>query len=181
MAVAISAVAFTASITSSSADSSFSHNEAEFASNGGNILYLASAIALPYLSHEKDGESQGIRSVDALGTSLIFTEILKDATHEKRPDSNAHDSFPSGHTDAAFAVATVESRFYPKQAPYWFLGATAIGASRLQLDRHHLQDVLVGAALGYGTAEWELSQRHGQVLGPFITPEGSGLTVSFHL
>jgi membrane-associated phospholipid phosphatase len=157
------------------------HQEAKFASGTGNVIFLAGAVALPMLSHEADGKSEAIRSVDSLGTSLAIVEILKDTTREKRPDTNTHDSFPSGHADAAFAAATIESRFYPKQAGWWYAGATLISASRLQLNRHHLQDVLVGAGLGYGTSVLELSQRHGLILGPFITPQGSGVTVSIGL
>jgi membrane-associated phospholipid phosphatase len=161
--------------------SGFFHQEAEFASNSGNIIYLAGAVALPVLAREQNGKSAAIRTADSLGTSVAIAELLKDVTHEERPDSTAHDSFPSGHATAAFAVATVESRFYPSQTPYWFLGAAAISTSRLQLNRHHLQDVLAGAALGYGTSELEISQRHGLLLAPFITPQGSGISVSFSL
>jgi hypothetical protein len=161
--------------------SGFFHQEAQFASNSGNIIYLAGAIALPMLSREQDGKSAAIRTTDSLATSVAIAELLKVTTREKRPDSNEHDSFPSGHATAAFAVATVESRFYPHQAPYWFAGATLIGASRLQLNRHHLQDVLVGAALGYGTSVWEVSQKRGLLLSPFISSSGTGMTVTIGL
>ena len=180
--LAFSTCLFMSTLQSASAQSSgFLHDEAKFASNSGNIIYLAGAVALPLLSHEADGKSEAIRSVDSLGTSLAFAEILKDVTREKRPDASTLDSFPSGHATAAFAAATVESRFYPKQAGWWFAGATLISASRLQLNRHHVQDVIAGAALGYGTSEWEMSQRHGLILAPFISPQGSGLTVNFNL
>jgi len=180
--VALSTVSLLASISPASAQKSgFFHQEAEFASNSGNLAYLAGAIFVPVLTHENDGSSASIRAVDSLGTTLAITEILKDVSREKRPDSNSLDSFPSGHTSAAFSVATIESTFYPHQAPYWFAGATLIGASRLQLNRHHLQDVLAGAAIGFGTSKWEVSQRHGLILAPFISPTGSGLTVNFNL
>lgn len=157
------------------------HQEAEFASGSGNIIYLAGAVALPILSHESDGKSEAIRSADSLGTSLAIAELLKVTTREKRPDSNEHDSFPSGHATAAFAAAAVESGFYPRQAAWWYTGATLISASRLQLNRHHLQDVLVGAALGYGTSKWELSERRGLILSPFISSQGSGISVTIGL
>ncbi len=95
--------------------------------------------------------------------------------HEKRPDSNEHDSFPSGHATAAFAVATVESSLHPHQAAYWYLGATLISASRVRLRRHNVGDVIVGAAIGAGTARIELSQSHGLLLSPFLTPDGQGM------
>lgn len=100
---------------------------------------------------------------------------------EKRPDSNAHDSFPSGHATAAFSVATVESGLHPKQAIYWFAGATLISASRAALHRHTVGDVLAGSALGYGAARLELSTRRGLLLAPFIVPEKHASGLSFHI
>jgi hypothetical protein len=158
--------------------SGFTDHEGQFASGTGNIAFLATGVALPWLIHEPHGKTEAIRSADSLATSLVFAEGLKVLVREKRPDSNSLDSFPSGHAAAAFAVATIESRLYPRQAPWWYAGATLIGASRLQLNRHHVQDVLAGAALGYGTSVWELSQKRGLVLSPFISPDGTGIDVT---
>jgi len=86
---------------------------AKFASGSGNILYLAAGVGLPLLT---DGKNHALRAADALGTSVLLAEGLKNVVREKRPDANSRDSFPSGHATAAFAVATVESQFHPKQA-----------------------------------------------------------------
>jgi membrane-associated phospholipid phosphatase len=61
-------------------------------------------------------------------------------------------SFPSGHTIAAFAVATVIAHRYRthKWIPYAAYGAAAlIGFSRVSESAHFPSDVFMGAALGY--------------------------------
>jgi membrane-associated phospholipid phosphatase len=102
----------------------------------------------------------------------LITEGLKAVTREKRPDTNEHDSFPSGHATAAFAVATMASAYHPEQKSLWYLGATLISASRVRLNRHHPQDVVAGAVVGYTTARWELSEPRGLILSPIIRPDG---------
>lgn len=143
----------------------------KFFSGAGSLIYLGSGIVLPLLEDGKQGTGHTLRTIDALGTSVLFSEGLKLAVGERRPDSHAHDSFPSGHATAAFAVATTESHFHPKQAWFWYGGATLIAASRVTLHRHYIHDVLAGAGLGYLTARWELSQRRGLILAPVIEPD----------
>ena len=101
----------------------------------------------------------------------ILTSILKAGTKRLRPGDipiggNYSDtfydrrgpiwrttgSFPSGHTIAAFAVATVIARRYSNHrwVPYAAYGlAGLVGFSRLTLSAHFLSDVFAGAALGY--------------------------------
>ncbi len=150
----------------------------QFASDSGNILFLAAGVGLPLLSDGHDGKNHALRAADALGTSVLLSEGLKSLVREKRPDSNAHDSFPSGHATAAFAVATVEGSLHPHQAPLWYLGAALISASRVRLHRHTTGDIIAGAALGIGTARLELAQPRGLILSPFITPDGVGVQMS---
>jgi undecaprenyl-diphosphatase len=96
----------------------------------------------------------------------VLTEVLKRTTFRPRPDgehkrSNA--SFPSSHSANAFALAAVLSRFWRRLAPALWLGAAAVAASRVFLDRHYLSDVVVGTVIGVGSA-WlavQLFQRRG--------------------
>ncbi|OOF12620.1 phosphatase PAP2 family protein [Salinivibrio sp. PR5] len=57
-------------------------------------------------------------------------------------------SMPSGHTAAAFLMASLISTFYPPLAAVAFIWAGLIGLSRVLLGVHFVSDILVGAALG---------------------------------
>lgn len=143
--------------------------EARFASGTGNLLFLAGSLALPLLADGKDGKQHALRTADALLTSTLITTALKGIVREPRPGSpDDRTSFPSGHATAAFAAATMASHYHPKQALFWYAGATLIGASRVQLNRHRWDDVAAGAAIGYFTARLELKSRRGLILRPFI-------------
>ena len=66
-------------------------------------------------------------------------------------------SFPSGHTVAAFSVATVIARRYGNHrwVPYAAYGlAAVVGFSRLSLSAHFLSDVFMGGALGYSISRF---------------------------
>jgi membrane-associated phospholipid phosphatase len=65
-------------------------------------------------------------------------------------------SFPSGHTTAAFAVATVFAHRYRRHrwVPWVAYGAaTAVGFSRVTLQSHFPSDVFLGAALGFSISK----------------------------
>ncbi len=78
-----------------------------------------------------------------------FSKTSKDA-NGKRSNS----SFPSGHTTAAFAAATIFAVEY-KNKPYIpiiaYSIASLVGVSRITENKHWATDVLAGAALGYLT------------------------------
>lgn len=158
--------------------------EAKFASGTGNALFLAAGTLLPLLGG-KSGEQQTVRTLDALLIAVPATEALKFLTHEERPDGSSNSSFPSGHASAAFAVAAMQAHFHPHQKLLWYGGATLIGASRVQLERHYWHDVIAGAALGYFSTQIELKAPRGLILRPFLeaptrTTQATGLEVGWN-
>jgi membrane-associated phospholipid phosphatase len=72
-------------------------------------------------------------------------------------------SFPSGHTTAAFAAATVFAMEYkdrPLVAVISYSFASMIGLSRITENKHWLTDVFTGAALGYITGMQVVNNYH---------------------
>lgn len=83
----------------------------------------------------------------------IVNNVAKFSFKEKRPDSNARNSFPSGHTGTAFMGAEYLRREYWDRNKWVAMSGYAIGVAvgylRIHNDRHWINDVVGGAALGY--------------------------------
>lgn len=96
------------------------------------------------------------RTIIAAMSYTIFVAInagMKYAFHEKRPDSNAHNSFPSGHTGTAVTGAEFLRREYWSTSPWIGVAGYAVALTtaylRIHNDRHWINDVVGGAAVGY--------------------------------
>jgi membrane-associated phospholipid phosphatase len=74
---------------------------------------------------------------------------------EFAPVTNTSAAFPSGHTAAAFALATslADDIHRPLASLALYSLATATGIARIQQDRHWTSDVLVGAVVGIASAK----------------------------
>jgi membrane-associated phospholipid phosphatase len=59
-----------------------------------------------------------------------------------------YQSYPSGHTQVGFTLATFLAFLYPKFTKYFYLVAGLIGLSRVILEKHYLGDVIAGAYIG---------------------------------
>jgi len=73
-------------------------------------------------------------------------------------------SFPSGHTVAAFSVATVFAERYRahRWVPWVAYGlAGVVGLSRLNVQAHFPSDIFLGAALGYSISHFVVLHRAG--------------------
>jgi membrane-associated phospholipid phosphatase len=150
-----------------------------FSSNNtslGIILPPASLYIAGLISKDSKMKSTALLAGEALAGSEILTTVLKDADHRLRPagvpangnfsdtwfEDNSHvlrsnGSFPSGHSIAAFSVATVIARRYGNHrwVPYVaYGGAALIGFSRMSLSAHFASDVFMGGALGYSIARF---------------------------
>lgn len=65
-------------------------------------------------------------------------------------------SFPSGHTAAAFLMATLIASFYPEYTLPGYSIAALIGSSRVLLGVHFPTDIVAGIVLGVGSASLAL-------------------------
>ena len=156
---------------------SFEQQETKFASGTGDIIFIAASAALPLLEDGDGGMQHTLRTLDAITTSSLMTEVLKKTVRERRPRGSSRSSYPSGHATAAFAGATMESEYHPGQAWAWFGAASLIAASRVQLHRHFVHDVVAGGAIGLGTAEFELFSPKGLLFFPIIRAEDKTVRV----
>ena len=103
----------------------------------------------------------GTSVIEALGITMAMKYTFdRQRPYEKYPDlihpvsTEPDPSFPSGHTAAAFSLATSLSITYPK----WYViapsavWACGVGLSRINQGVHYPSDVMTGAAIGVGCA-----------------------------
>jgi membrane-associated phospholipid phosphatase len=109
---------------------------------------LAGESALKFLAGRQRPYFTGSKQVHA---SPTFHGPFNKNSNELQ-GRTTNNSFPSGHTTAAFAAATVYAMEY-KDKPWVpvlaYSAASLIGVSRITENRHWTTDVLSGAALGY--------------------------------
>ncbi len=142
----------------------------------GTIATPVSLYAIGLIRRDSKMQRTGLLAGEAVADAEILTTVLKDATSRVRPAGipaggnfsdtwfegrgsllRGNGSFPSGHTIAAFSVATVIARRYGNHrwVPYAAYGmAAVVGFSRLSLSAHFLSDVFMGGALGYSISRF---------------------------
>lgn len=88
----------------------------------------------------------------AAATNVTLTQGLKFICKEERPDGSNDHSFPSGHTARAFQGAEILYQEYKHINPWLAYSGYAIAALtgylRIYNDKHYINDVVAGAAIG---------------------------------
>ena len=151
---------------------------------GSARTQFAAAVATQVVGH-------AIRNprISALGADLVRAQIvtqtmtfgIKMAARRTRPDGTQF-SFPSGHSSTTFATATVLQRHFGWKAgvPAYAL-ASYVAASRVQVKRHYLSDVTLGATLGI-IAGRTVTVGRGDArfaLAPSAVPGGAGVSFNW--
>lgn len=109
------------------------------------------AIGIKCKHSFKERFAAGITAYMAMG---IIVNTTKYAVREKRPDSNARNSFPSGHTATVFMGAELIRREYGIGISIGaYAVATSVAFLRIYNDRHWFNDVIAGAGIGILSAE----------------------------
>lgn len=113
------------------------------------------------------GGTQAILFTQAIAITFLFERpvyfILKHCLKRNRPAEvlkgyqsfiipSDQFSFPSGHTSAAFVVATLLYFTYPLSGPFAYTWAALVGLSRVTLGVHFFTDIIAGAAIGASLA-----------------------------
>jgi len=134
----------------------------------GGSLYVIGRV-----SHKPNVADLGWHGTESVILATAITGALKGTLGRARPfvtnDTNPRDfrlgggfgssdrqSFPSGHTTTAFAVASSITsevrRLHPSAvkfvAPVMYGGATMVGLSRMYHNKHWASDVVLGAGIG---------------------------------
>jgi membrane-associated phospholipid phosphatase len=143
----------------------------------GMVLFPASFYVTGLVRKDSKAQRVALLAGEAVLDSEILTTVMKDIGRRQFPVSvppqqgfsdtwfkttghwvRGSGSFPSGHSIAAFSVATVFAREYGRRhrwVPYVAYGAAAlVGLSRLPLLSHYTSDVFMGGALGYSIARF---------------------------
>ena len=111
--------------------------------------------------------------------SRLVVEGLKYTVDKDRPDGSGDDSFPSGHTADSFAAATfVQQRYGWQWAIPAYIGAAYVGYTRVESDKHHVEDVLAGAAIGILSGLYFTDPYKGITVTPIVGNGNYGLYVS---
>ena len=134
----------------------------------------ASLYAIGLVRKDSKMQSTALLAGEALADIVLVQTALKDITRRVKPARyptsgwfsskgpptsylRGNGSFPSGHSMAAFSVATIVARQYRNHrwVPYVAYGlASLVGFSRLPLNVHFLSDVVMGGAIGYSISRF---------------------------
>jgi membrane-associated phospholipid phosphatase len=140
----------------------------------GMGMVPASLYALGRFRKDSKMQHTALLAGEALADIAAVQTVLKDVARRTKPsrypatgwfDSKGaptsyirgNGSFPSGHTMAAFSVATIMARRYRNHrwVPYVAYGlASVVGFSRLALNVHFASDVFMGGAIGYSISRF---------------------------
>jgi membrane-associated phospholipid phosphatase len=119
---------------------------------GGMYAQLGGAFAVYAI-----GKATRVKGIAEIGGDLFraqmltqgVVQVMKVSFQRPRPDGSNNFSLPSGHTAGAVATATVLQRHYGWKAGLPAYTASAyVAAARMAANKHHLTDVMTGAAVG---------------------------------
>ncbi len=150
---------------------------------------LNATYAIGYLAHGYYSENmKSVQNGEHMAKASIYTTsiimLTKMLVSERRPGYPDDDSsFPSGHSAASFAFASVVTA---RHGWYWggaaYSIASFISISRINDDFHYLHDVIagatIGAAYGWGTY-YNYKKGKPYFLNPIFVDNGGGLNVTW--
>jgi hypothetical protein len=126
--------------------------------------------------------------VRAGGSDLVRSQILtqlsvqtaKYAMRRERPDNSDRMSLPSGHSAGTFATATVLQKHFGWKVgiPAYMAGAY-VATSRMSANKHHLSDVIMGAAFGMAAARTVTVGGRNTRFNVSVSPTDGGGVVTF--
>jgi membrane-associated phospholipid phosphatase len=184
--------------------SSFGDKAATIGNALGNPLYTLPPLGLFYLYGHLNDDSKArhasLLAVESLAVSGAFTWTVKIAAQRPRPQTGEDAttwngprlkmgdySFPSGHTTAAFSVASVLAEEYgtnPFVPPIAYSLATLTAFARVYDNKHWASDTFFGGAIGYFVGKAVVRYHSGPdsnhlKLLPTVSQQGVGLIAEY--
>lgn len=150
-------------------------NASRVISYAGSAYGVAAVAGTFYLVGRGENNTRaretGILTAEAALDSSIVVLALKGITQRGRPHSGEDrseffaggSSFPSGHSAAAWSMATIVANEYHDQpivqiAAYGV--ATAVSVARFTGGEHYISDVVAGSAIGFGIGKYVYKTHH---------------------
>ncbi|MCL1056851.1 phosphatase PAP2 family protein [Shewanella gelidimarina] len=159
---------------------SFSVSAKSDLEQSGDILHLLIPVAALGGSLIYEDDYEGAWQLVKTGVvSRLVVEGLKYTVDKERPDGSGDDSFPSGHAADTFAAATfVQQRYGWKWAIPAYVGAAYVGYTRVASDKHQVEDVLAGAAIGVLSGLYFTDPYKGITITPIVGNGNYGVYIS---
>lgn len=146
--------------------------------SGDVLLGLIPAVAFGSTLYIKDTEGS-MQFVKSFIANQAVTQGLKYTIHKDRPDDSDDHSFPSGHTSTTFqAAAFTHKRYGWKYSIPAYLGAAFTGYSRVDADKHYVEDVLAGAVIGTISSFYFTEPYKGVTVTPVASRDYLGITLT---
>jgi undecaprenyl-diphosphatase len=142
----------------------FTRFDTDYGLNSGLVILIVAVACILWFFRREKFLPEFILFLGIMGVGGILVHILKDIFDRMRPlavfgpqvrvfhELWERGSFPSGHSQIAFSVATYLSSRFKKFWWLFYAGAAAMGLSRVYIGVHFPVDVLAGALVGTGVA-----------------------------
>ncbi len=142
------------------------------------IILPSIAFGVPLYLEDYKGLNQYSKAFILNGAA---TYALKFNIHKTRPDGSDDYSFPSGHTSLAFNASTfIHVRYGFKYAIASYLAAGFVAYSRVESDKHYIEDVAAGALIGSLSAYILTSPYENINIQPLFSENYKGLLFSYN-